>query len=122
MGAIARSAVDPPGDALALAQGQDALVSDHRTVADLVLITLNQTIRRHALEQQRNGGPRLFRHSQRLIHFSGTETSSGLIRVHREGAEHCPLVGSAKCFAVGDGGEHGVCAIDSLSIGARGAP
>ena len=42
-----------------------------------------------------------------------------LVRVHRESAEHCPLIGCSEGFAIGDGGKHGVCVVDSYSISTR---
>jgi len=97
---------DPAGDPLTLAERDQTLVSDELALPNLVLITLHHAICCHALEKQGDGGACLFGHPQRLINLRSAETVAGLVRIHRQGGEHCPLVGCAECLAIGDGSEH----------------
>jgi len=98
--------LDPAGDPLPLPQWHHPFVGDERTLADLVFVAADHALRCHTLEQQREGRPCFLRHPQRLIDLSGAETVTGLVRIHGEGAEHCPLIGGTEGLAVGERGEH----------------
>ncbi len=101
------SPLDPAGDALTLAEGQDASVFDP---ARSELVALNQSLLRHTLENQGEGGACLIGHPQRLIDVGGAHPVLGEATaavIHGQQGQDRPLVGCAECFAVGESGEHG---------------
>ena len=87
---------DHAGDPLTLPERHHPLIGDEPLLPYGVLITLNHALRCHTLKKQGDGGACLLRHPQCLIDFSGTETVTSLVSVHREGGKHCPLIGSAE--------------------------
>ena len=72
-------------------------------------MALDQSLLRHALENQRKGSPCLIGHSQCLIDVGRTHPVLGEATaaiIHRQQGQDRPLVGCAECFAVGESGEH----------------
>ena len=101
------SPLNPAGDALTLAERQDASVLNPAVTQ---LVALDQSLLRHALENQRESGACLIGHPQCLIDVGGSHSVLGEATaavIHGQQGQDCPLVGSAECFAVGEGVEHG---------------
>ena len=103
-------------DHLPLPQGHDALVGDERTLAHGVLVTADHAIRCHTLQEERGGGACLLRHPQGTVDLTDAETVAGLVVVHGEHAQDCPLIGGTEGLAVGDGGEHGSVVVNKGNL------
>ena len=98
---------DEPCDPFPFAERHQTFVGDELLSSDLILIPLHHALRCHSLKQQGQGRPCFLRHPQSTVDLYGAETVTGLVRVHRQGAEHCPLIGGTEGLAVGDGSKHG---------------
>ncbi len=101
------SPLNPAGDPLTLAEGQQAGVFDPTGTQ---FVALDQSLLRHPLKGQGEGGTCLIGHPQRLIDVGRAHPvliGATAAVIHGQQGQDRPLVGSAECFAVGESGEHG---------------
>ena len=100
------SGPDPAGDPLPLAKRGETLVGHELTTFNPVLVTLNETLPRHPLEQDRCARPSVIRETKCFQDLPGTQTALLAIVVHWQDRQDRCLVGSTEAGASSEGSEH----------------
>jgi len=92
------------GDQFPLAKRHQALIRNDAAIADLKIITLNQTFCRHFLHHKAETCPGSITQTQRILDLGRVKTVNFLVAIHRQYRENRPLVGVTKRLGIGDGG------------------